>query len=257
VRTLLEDRRGISSTAIAALFSIAVVLIFMTYINDLGNDQNLFVMIMGFFKAIGVLPANFDPWEILNSPVGPMAAYIGAYICMLFAVISTFVCIKWPLQATSEFSAWRRRRREKDQKIRDEEAKRRKAEKLERGLDLDGLGILGPTEELSFAHRYKEYYAKQQARPDFERYTGARLHHEAEQFGEEILLKLGENEIQNQIRHYGINILDNTRFERIPDYTSERYILECKTGIENNFKTIWKEVWEDLTYQLRNRKERM
>jgi hypothetical protein len=135
-RALLKDRRGISSTAIASLFAIAMVLIFMAYINDVGNDENLFITIMGFFKAIGVLPKSFDPWEILNSPVGPLAAYIGAYICMLFAVIGTFVCIKWPLQAASEISAMRRASREKEQKIRDEEAKRRKAEELERELDL-------------------------------------------------------------------------------------------------------------------------
>jgi len=212
------------------------------YINDLSNDQNLFVTIIEFFKAIKVLPEDFDPWEILNSPVGPLAAYIGAYMCTLFAVIGTFVFIKWPLQAASEISAWRKKRREKERKIRDEQAKRRKAEELERELDLDGLGILGPSEQLSFTHRYKEYYTKQQAKLQLERYTGGRIHREAEQFGEELLLKLGENDIQSQIRHYGINILDKIRFERIPDYTSERYIMECKTGLEKNFKTIWKEV---------------
>jgi hypothetical protein len=117
------DRRGISSTAIAALLSIAVLLIFMAYINDIENDRKLFVTIMEFFKAMGFLSADFDPWEILNSPVGPLAAYIGAYMCMLFAVIVTFVLIKWPLQAVSEISALRRKRREREAKIREEEEK--------------------------------------------------------------------------------------------------------------------------------------
>jgi len=255
-RSLFRDRRGISSTATAALFSIAVLLIFMAYINDIENDRKLFVTIMEFFKAMGFLPSDFDPWEILNSPVGSLAAYIGAYMCMLFAVIVTFVLVKWPLQAVSEISALRRerRKREREEKIREEEAKRRKlrAEELERELELDSLSLLGPSEQLSFAHRLQQYYAKQQ-KPESERYTGGPRHVAAEKLGEELLIRLGEKNIKRHIHHYGLDIRDHRPFIRAPDYTSKRYIVECKTGRDTDFERMWGQAWQDISIKEQER----
>jgi len=109
---LLEDGKGISSAATAALFSIVVMLAYLWFMGAPGGPEALFVTIFEFFKAVGVLDRNFDPSGILDSPVGGLAAYIGSFVGMVLLVAMTFAGTKYSLEIASSISAWRRRRKE-------------------------------------------------------------------------------------------------------------------------------------------------
>jgi len=116
-KSLLEDGKGISSAATAALFSIVVMLAYIWFMGAPGGTEALFVTIFEFFKAVGVLDKNFDPREILNSPVGGLAAYIGSFVGMVLFVAVTFAGTKYSLEIASSVSAWRRKIKERQQRV--------------------------------------------------------------------------------------------------------------------------------------------
>ena len=147
-RTLFKDRRGISSTATAALFSIIAILIFMAYMNIPGKTMEIALAFYEFFKDVKVLPPNFDPREFLDSPTGQIAAYFTSMICMVLVVVVIFNCIKWPMEIVSTILVWRRTRREKQQKIVEETKNERKLRRKELKRDKQRLTILhGQTRE--------------------------------------------------------------------------------------------------------------
>lgn len=112
-KSLLKDAKGISNAATAAIFSIAIMLAYLWFMGKPGGTEVLFVTIFEFFKAVGVLDKNFDPKEILNSPVGGLVAYIGSFVGMVLLVAITFAGTKYSLGIVSSVSTWRRKRNER------------------------------------------------------------------------------------------------------------------------------------------------
>jgi len=115
-KSLLKDMKGISSAAIAALFSIVIMLAYLWFMGKPGGTETLFVTIYEFFKAVGVLDKNFDPREILNSPVGGLVAYIGSFVGMVLLVAMAFAGTKYSLEIVSSVSTWRKKRNEMQQR---------------------------------------------------------------------------------------------------------------------------------------------
>lgn len=116
LRDLLKDRRGVSSTALAALLSIIAMSLCMWYMNTPSGTKALFTSIFEFFKFVGILDKSFDPISILNSPVGQLAAYMGSFVGMVLLVAITFTGTKYSLEIASSILAWRRSRRERREK---------------------------------------------------------------------------------------------------------------------------------------------
>jgi hypothetical protein len=169
---------------------------------------------------------------------------------MLFAVIVTFVLIKWPLQAVSEISALRRKRREKKQGALEEEDEQllRKEEgmKDEEWYDIQDefkkIGLLGYPMMKGKAGYVDNIAEELLEQADFVRKritlsSGGSDHRMTELCAEAWLKKHGEkNIIKNRVRE-GIRKRIGVRglcweevFRVRPDLVGEKYIMECKTG---------------------------
>ena len=113
---LPKDRRGASSTALAALLSVTVMSLCLWFMRTPSGSRTLFISIFELLKYVGILDKNFDPISLLDSPVGELAAYMGSFVGLVLLVAVTFSGTKYSLEIASTISAWRRSRRERQQK---------------------------------------------------------------------------------------------------------------------------------------------
>lgn len=113
---LLGDRKGASSTALAALLSVIVMSLCLWFMKTPSGSKTLFISIFELFKYVGILDKNFDPISLLDSPVGELAAYMGSFVGLVLLVAVTFSGTKYSLEIASSISTWRRSRRERQQK---------------------------------------------------------------------------------------------------------------------------------------------
>jgi hypothetical protein len=115
-RCLLGDRKGASSTAVAAILSVTIMFLCLWLMKTPNGSRTIFISIFELLKYVGILDKNFDPISLLDSPVGELAAYMGSFVGLVLLVAVTFSGTKYSLEIASSISAWRRSRRERQQK---------------------------------------------------------------------------------------------------------------------------------------------
>lgn len=240
-RTLLKDRRGISSTATAALFSIVVILIFMSYMKAPGRTKEIAYAFFDFFKAAKVLPPNFDPSGILESPVGELAAYITSMMSMVLIVTVTFCGIKYPMEIATTILAWRG---EKQQKIHEQNEReyrlwreRFAAEDEEPSALLPKLSKIMEDKPVTMIYGGSKSKASRENIPSIT-HTGGLDHQKCEDWGVIWLIDHGETYIEDHTLKAGWDEERRyRRFKCLPDLTTESYVLDAKTGRERDRQT--------------------
>lgn len=119
-RSLLGDRRGIASTVIAALVSIAILLFYLQFISTMQGAEIAFWAIFSFLKwLVGILgyPHLFDDFEKLikelqGTPFWPIMVYMLSLAFMSGILYGTLWGTKGVVGTTTRILAWRRTRKE-------------------------------------------------------------------------------------------------------------------------------------------------
>jgi len=128
---LLRDRRGISSIAVGALVSIAVLLFYLQFISTLQGAEVAFWGIFGFLKWLAVVigdPHLFDDFEKLikdlqGTPFWPITVYMLSLAFMSGILWGMLWGTKGIVGMTTRILAWRGARREEKRKIREKNKK--------------------------------------------------------------------------------------------------------------------------------------
>jgi len=131
-RGLLRDGRGTSGTAVGALLSIAVLLLYLQFISTMQGAEVAFWVVFGFIKwLVGVIgyPHLFDEFEklireLMGTPFWPMTVYMLSLAFMSGILYGTLWGTREIVDTTTKILAWRRSRREERQVIRDKGEKK-------------------------------------------------------------------------------------------------------------------------------------
>jgi len=129
---LLSDKRGVSGTAVGALLSIAVLLLYLQFISTLQGAEVAFWAIFGLLKWLaGVIgyPHLFDEFEelireLMGTPFWPITVYMLSLAFMSGILYGTLWGTREIVNVTTRILAWRRSRREERQVIRDKGEKK-------------------------------------------------------------------------------------------------------------------------------------
>jgi len=143
-RNLLKDRRGISSTAVALLASVIVLMIYIAITKMPGGPELLFYLLYLVLRTIGVVGDDFGQFVewVRSTPVWPILTMIGSQIGMVLSVAITYAVTWWTTEITTKITAWRRARREKQRKIREKSDREYKLWKESLARDDEPLPIL-------------------------------------------------------------------------------------------------------------------
>lgn len=129
---MLKDRRGATSVAVAALLSVVVILILMRVASSPKGAEVVFWTKFGFVKWVAELLKVAEYLKDFEEyPQGPPRHGTVASHCLdslvrlhVFSVIVTFLSTNAIVGTTTRILAWRRGRREKQQKALDEDEKK-------------------------------------------------------------------------------------------------------------------------------------
>lgn len=113
-RGLLQDRRGISSAAVAALLSIAVLLVYMRALSSPQGSEEAFFSAFGFIKwlaeSLGAkdLFGDFEEFikDLQGTPFWTLAVTILACSLMGFSIWTTYYGTRVTVGATTRLWAW-------------------------------------------------------------------------------------------------------------------------------------------------------
>lgn len=257
IKCLLIDRRGSTSTAVAALISIAVIVVLMSAVSSPKGAEEVFWVEFGIAKwlagLVGVDEHLKDFEEMLKYLQGtelwPIEVSILSMVCMIFSLLVAFVGTRAIVGTTTRVLAWRRGRREERRKIRERNEREYRFWK-------ERQGIIDYPEQPDFESISTGYYAGQQtlgtsvgkgiglygkdmaeelleqARLVRDRIiqTGGPRHEKAEEQARKWFKQHGEPiEKANRAEHDPETGESLLRYGR-PDYSNKGYIIECKRG---------------------------
>jgi len=135
-RNFLKDRRGVSNTTVAFLASIVVLLIYWGIMNSPGGPEFLFYILYLFLRTVGVVGEDFDKFveDVRSTLVWSLLTLVGSQVGIVLVVAMTFASTWWTVGIAQKVLAWRKARRERQQKNLEEDERKRKLrrDKLER-----------------------------------------------------------------------------------------------------------------------------
>jgi len=158
---LLKDRRGATSTAVAAIFSIAVILILLKVASSPKGAEEVFWVEFGIVKWLAVLLRvdeylkDFEEFlkYLQGTELWPLIVSILSMVCMIFSLIGTFLGTKAIVGTTTRILTWRRGRIEGKRKIREENER-------DYRLWRERQGMIDYPEQPDFESIHSGYYAE-------------------------------------------------------------------------------------------------
>lgn len=256
-RCLLKDRWGSTSTVVAALIAIAVILVLMSAMSSPKGAEEVFWVEFGIAKWLAKL-LEIDEYlkdfeEMLKYLQGtefwPIIVSILSMVCMVFSLLVAFCGTRAIVGTTTRILSWRRERVEEKRKIREENER-------DYRLWRERQGVIDFPEQPDFESIHSGYYAEKPT-------LGERKPKGSGRYGEDVAMekleqaKLArgrivqtEGEVHFRVRNIarwwlwsqGETIQRENDYERNPitgltlteygkpDILTQNYIVECKKG---------------------------